>query len=95
MGSLIKSKIWILVNRSKNQKIVDCKLVYKIKQTESNTKNKIYKTRLVPKGFIGRVEIYYNEIFSSVAKYTSSRTLPALTVHFDRELDQLNVKSSF
>lgn len=42
MDSLIKNKIWILVNRPKNQIMVNCKWVYTIKEDESNVENKIY-----------------------------------------------------
>lgn len=47
MDSLIKNKAWILINKPKLQKIVDCKQVYKIEEGEPNSGGKRYKAILV------------------------------------------------
>lgn len=39
--------------------------------------------------------IYYNEIFSPIIKYTTIRTMLALVVHFNWELEQLDVITAF
>lgn len=95
MDSLMKNKTWVLVDRTDNQKVIDCKWIYKIKQGDSDSEVKRYKARLVAKGFTQKEGIDYNEIFSPVAKYTSIRILLALTAHFNWELDQLDVKTAF
>lgn len=84
-----------MIDKPKNQKVVDWKWVYKVKEGESNTKCKRYKVRLVTKGFTQRDGIDYNEIFSPIAKYTSIKILLALITHFNWELDKLDVKTAF
>nr|GEU38955.1 retrovirus-related Pol polyprotein from transposon TNT 1-94 [Tanacetum cinerariifolium] len=54
-----------------------------------------YKARLVARGFTRRVCIDYNEVFSSVVRYTSIRVILALTACKDFELEQLDVKTAF
>ncbi|KAL2518980.1 cysteine-rich RLK (RECEPTOR-like protein kinase) 8 [Abeliophyllum distichum] len=95
MNSLLKKKTWTLVNKPKDQKVIDCKWVYKIKEGEYALDKVRYKARLVAKVFTQREWIDFNEIFSPVAKYTSIRILLALTAQFDWELDQLDVKTAF
>lgn len=63
MLSLVKNKIWVLVNKPNRQKIIDYKWVYKIKDGESKDNNLMYKAQLVAKDFIRREGIDYNEIF--------------------------------
>lgn len=84
-----------MVDRSKNQKLVDCKWIFKIKQGDSNPESKRYKDILVAKGFTQKEGVDYNEILFHVAKYTSIRILLALTAHFNWELNQLDVKTAF
>ncbi|KAL2251492.1 UNVERIFIED_CONTAM: Retrovirus-related Pol polyprotein from transposon TNT 1-94 [Sesamum indicum] len=91
MKSLKDNKTWILVPKPKDASIVDCKWLFKIKQ-ENPIK---YKARLVAKGFTQKEGIDYNEIFSPVVKYTTVRIILALTAHFDWELKQMDVKTTF
>ncbi|KAL2232792.1 UNVERIFIED_CONTAM: Retrovirus-related Pol polyprotein from transposon TNT 1-94 [Sesamum indicum] len=91
MKSLIDNKTWVLVPKPKDTSIVDCKWLFKIKQ-ENPIK---YKARLVAKGFTQKEGIDYNEIFSSVVKYTTVRIILALTAYYDWELKQMDVKTAF
>ncbi|KAL2248445.1 UNVERIFIED_CONTAM: Retrovirus-related Pol polyprotein from transposon TNT 1-94 [Sesamum indicum] len=91
MKSLKENKTWVLVPKSKNASIVDCKWIYKIKQ-ENPIK---YKARLVAKGFTQEEGIDYNEIFSPVVKYTTISIILALTAHYNWELKQMDVKTAF
>ena len=47
------------------------------------------------KGFTQREEINYNEIFSSVSCKDSFRIIMALVAHYDLELHQMDVKTTF
>ncbi|KAL5562447.1 hypothetical protein UlMin_032194 [Ulmus minor] len=54
ISSLQKNAKWKLVPRLKDQKIVDCKWIFKIKEGASKSKSMRFKTRLVAKGFTQR-----------------------------------------
>jgi len=56
---------------------------------------KRYKARLVAKGFTLREVINFTENFSSVSSKDSFRTIMALVVHFEFELHQMGVKTTF
>lgn len=64
MLSLVKNKIWVLVNKSNRQKIIDYKWIYKIKDEESKDNSLMYEAQLVAKDFTQREGIDYNEIFT-------------------------------
>jgi hypothetical protein len=49
----------------------------------------------VTKGFTQREEINYNETFSSVSYKDSFRIIMALIAHYDLELHQMDVKTTF
>lgn len=66
MTSLLKNQTWQLVLKSKKQKIVDCKWIFKIKQGVLEGKPTRYKARLVAKGFSQGEGIDYMKIFSPV-----------------------------
>ena len=54
-----------------------------------------YKARLVAKGFTQKEGIDYIETFSPVAKKDSLHIVLALVVHFNLELQQMDVKWHF
>ncbi|GKB53927.1 retrotransposon protein, putative, ty1-copia subclass [Tanacetum coccineum] len=60
-----------------------------------SVQNPRYKARLVARGFTQRAGIDYNEVFSSVVRYTSIRVIHALTACKDYKLEQLDVKMAF
>ncbi|KAD3338048.1 hypothetical protein E3N88_33569 [Mikania micrantha] len=95
MRSLYQNETWRLVDKPINQKLVDCKWVYKLKEGIEGVEKPRYKARLVAKGFTQREGIDYTEIFSPVVKHTSIRVILALTAVYDLELEQLDVKTAF
>ena len=54
-----------------------------------------YKARLVAKGFTQKEGNDFTETFSPVSSKDSFRTIMALVAHFDLELHQMNVKTTF
>jgi hypothetical protein len=54
-----------------------------------------YKARIVGKGFTQREGIDYTEIFSPTSCKDSLRIIMSLVAHYDLELHQKNVKTSF
>jgi hypothetical protein len=69
------------------------KWVYKLKE-EYGGKNR-YKARLVVKGFAQKKGIDFDEIFSSVVKMTSIRTILSIVAVEYLHLEQLDVKTTF
>jgi hypothetical protein len=92
--SIIKSDVWEIVPGPKNKDMVSSKWIYKIKHAvdESIEKN---KARFVTRGFSQNEGIDYEETFAPVAKYTSIRTIIALTAKMKWKLHQMDVKTTF
>ena len=93
--SLKKNNTWILVNKPPNKKLVNGKWIFKLKAGALEKEPPRHKARLVVKGFTQREGVYFNEVFSPVVKYSSIRLLLALSVYFDLELEQMDVKTAF
>jgi hypothetical protein len=94
MRSMSVNKVWDLEEFPKGAKTVGCKWVYKTK-CDSNGNIKRLKTRLVAKGFTQREGIDYTETFSSVSCKDSLSIIMALVAHYDLELHQMDVKTTF
>ena len=56
---------------------------------------KIFKVRLVVKGFAQKKGIDFDEIFSPIVKMTSIHTILSLVATKDLHLEQLDVKITF
>lgn len=95
MTSLKKNATWILVDRVKGQKTIGCKWVYKRKAGIAGVEDPRFKARLVAKGYAQIEGVDFQEIFSPVAKHVSIRFLLSMVVHFDMELQQMDVKTAF
>lgn len=65
---LEKNEIWIFVERLKNQKVIGCKWIYKLKFEILGVELSRYKGRLVVKGYAQIEGIDYNDVFVSVVK---------------------------
>ena len=94
LKSMSTNKVWDLVEIPDGAKKVGCKWVYKTKY-DSKGKIERFKARLVAKEFTQREGIDYIETFSSVSKKDSFRIVMDLVAHFDLELHQMDVKTSF
>ncbi|CAH9072186.1 unnamed protein product [Cuscuta epithymum] len=94
LKSMYDNKVWELVMLPDGSKRVGCKWVFKTKR-DSNGNIERYKVRLVAKGFTQKHGIDYKETFSPVSKKDSLRVVMALVAHFDLELHQMDVKTTF
>jgi hypothetical protein len=92
--SMSTNEVWDLEEIPKGAKTVGCKWVYKTKYDSQGNIDKL-KARLVAKGYTEREGIDYNEIFSPVLCKDSFRIIMALVAHYDLELHQMDVKTSF
>ena len=75
-------------------KVVGCKWVFKTKKDSLGNIER-HKARLVAKGFTQREGIDYTETFSPVSKKGSLRIIMALVAHFDFDLHQIYMKTTF
>ena len=94
MNSMASNGVWNLVQLPNGAKAIGCKWVFKIKK-DSLGNIKRYKARLVAKGFTQNEGIDYKETFSPVSKKDSLRVIMTLVAHFDLELQQMDVKTTF
>ena len=94
MKSMEDNNVWDLVELPKGSKLIGCKWIFKTKR-DSNGNVERYKAHLVTKDFTQKEGIDYKETFSPVSTKDSFRTIMALVAHFDLELPQMNVKTTF
>ena len=94
MLSMANNDVWDLVEMPENFKPIGCKWVLK---TKKDAKGKIerFKARLVAKGYTQKEGVDYIETFSPVSSKDSFRIIMALTAHFNLELRQMDVKTTF
>ena len=84
---------WTLVD-NKNQRLIDTKWVYKLKINPINN-NKIYRARLVARGFNQKYGIDYDEVFAPVAKPTTLRLLLTISGIQKHIVKHIDIKMAF
>ncbi|KAL6345280.1 hypothetical protein AAG906_015763 [Vitis piasezkii] len=83
-----------LVELPNGAKAIGCKWGFKTKK-DSLSNIERYKVRLVAKWFTQKEGVDYMETFSLVSKKDSLHIILALVAHFDLELQQTDVKTTF
>ena len=73
MDSLLKNKTWDLCKFLTGKKVFQNKWVYSLREEEGG--KKIFKVKLVVKGFAQKKGIDFDEIFSLIGKMTSIHTV--------------------
>lgn len=76
--SIIKNSVWEVVPRPINKSMVGSRWLYKVKHVADGSIEK-HKARFVDKEFSQVDGIDYEEIFSPVARYSSIRSILALS----------------
>lgn len=92
--SLLKNCTWELVEAPEDQKVIDNRWVFKVKENPDGTIER-FKARLVVRGFTQQYGIDYEETFSPVVKYTSVRLILALAASHKMKLIQFDIKTAF
>ena len=94
MTSMSQNKVWSLVDLSDECRPIGCKWVFKTKR-DAKGHVEIYKARLVAKGYSQREGIDLKETFSLVSTKDSLRIIMTIIAHFDLELHQMDVRTTF
>ena len=95
MESMKKNHTWDLVDRLETRKVIGCRWIFTRKPGIPGVEAPRFKARLVAKGFSQKEGIDYTEIFAPVVKHVSIRYFLSMVVHFDMELQQMDVKTAF
>ncbi|OAE28388.1 hypothetical protein AXG93_4027s1100 [Marchantia polymorpha subsp. ruderalis] len=72
----IDNKTWELVKLTKEYKIIDSKWMYKLNDNPTRDEARIFKARLVARGFTQKKSVDYNKVVMPVAKVSSSHSTP-------------------
>jgi hypothetical protein len=87
--SIMKNDVWEIVPRPKEKSIVTSKWVYKIKHAADGSMDK-YKARFVARGFSQKEGEDYDKKISTVARYTSIRSIMSLVASMGWILHQMD-----
>ena len=93
MDSLLKNNTQDLCKFPTGKKTLQNKWVYRLKEEDGG--KKIFKARLVVKGFSQKKGIDFDEIFSHVVKMTSIHIVLSIVATKDLHLEHLDVKTTF
>ena len=88
-----KIEFWDLCKLPTGKRTLHNKWVYKLKEEDEG--KKIFKARLVVKGFAQKKGIDFDDIFSLVVKMASICTILSIVSIEDFHLEQLDVKIAF
>jgi len=94
LRSVIENDTWELVDRPKDQKVIDSRIVLRNKYLPNGTLEK-RKARLVARGFAQRPGIDYDETFSPVARLGSIRLATALASEYGMTIEQVDVTTAY
>ena len=95
MVSLKKNGTWVLVDKPEDQKTIGCKWMFKRKPGILGVDPPRHKGRLVGKSYSQQEGVDFQEIFAPVVKHVSIRYILSTVVHFNMELQQMDVKTAF
>jgi hypothetical protein len=94
LATLEKAGTWVTVPRPAGKNIVGSKWVFQIKRKADGTIDK-YKAQLVARRFTQIFRVDYFTTYSPVAKLTSFRTILAITVHFDWDIESFDFNGAY
>jgi hypothetical protein len=92
--SIVKNSVWDIVPRAIDKSVVGSRWIYKVKQAVDWSVEK-YKARFVARGFSQIEGIDYGETFAPVTRYSSIRSILALSAQMGWRIHQMDVKTAF
>ena len=91
METLEKNRTWGIVELSKGKNLVGCKWVFTVKYKLDGS-IKMYKVRLVAKGYNQTYGVDYLETFAPIAKMKTIKVLLSLVINFEWSLQQFMLR---
>lgn len=79
---------------SRNRSSVDCKWMFRTKRDAIGMVLR-HKARLVAKGYSQVVGIDFNEIYTSITKFTTIKTIVAIRAIMVLKIHQIDIKTIF
>ena len=92
--SIVRNSAWEIVPRLEGKSVVGSRWIYKVKQAVDGSVEK-YKARFVARGFSQIEGIDYEETFAPVARYSSIRSILALSLQMGWHIHQMDVNTAF
>eukprot|EP00253_Pinus_taeda_P009127 PITA_09127 len=92
--SIVRNNAWEIVPRPEGKSVMGSRWIYKVKQAADWSVEK-YKERFFSQGFSQIEGIDYEETFAPVARYSSIRTILALSAQMGWHIHQMDVKTTF
>jgi hypothetical protein len=92
--SIVKNSAWEIVPRLVDKSMVGLRWIYKVKKAADGSVEK-YKAKIVAWVFSQIEGITYDETFAPVARYSSIRSILALSAHMGWNIHQMDVKTTF
>jgi hypothetical protein len=91
--SIVKNNVWDIVPRPIDKSVVGSRWIYKVKQVVDGSVEKD-NAKFVAQGFSQIKGIDYGETFAPVARYSSIRSILALSAQMGWRLHQMDVKTA-
>jgi len=92
--SIVKNSVWEVLPRLADKLVVGSRWLYKVKHaTDSNIKK--HKAKFLAKGYSQVEGIDYEETFSPVARYSSIKSILALSAQMRWKIHQMDMKTTF
>lgn len=92
--ALVENKSWTLSPLPAGRKVIPCRWVYKIKPA-TRAEDKLYKSRLVAKGFKQVFGVDYNDTYAPVVKLSALRILLSVAITKRMHVHGMDVKNAF
>ena len=92
--SIVKNSAWEIVPRPVDKSVVGSRWIYKVKQVVDGSVEK-YKARFLARGFSQIEGIDYGETFAPITRYSSIRSILALSAQMGWRIHQMDVKTMF